>query len=210
MNCKLIGSYVKHLEIDLSPGEEFYGERGSMIYLEEGIEMSSELVGNTLGRILGAKLAGESLILLRFYNTTNRICRLVLGSRTGLLHMKLDGRELICRRGAYVASSKKVNVSTQLSIAGLLGGMGALLQRISGHATIFLETDGDPVIVDLQPGQTIRIDENHFLALEGIPENRISAKWSLRNYLGGEGISMLTVTGPGRVYLNPGRVMNII
>ncbi|MBD5181625.1 MAG: AIM24 family protein [Bacteroides sp.] len=210
MNCKLIGSYVKHLEIDLSPGEEFYGERGSMIYLEEGIEMSSELVGNTLGRILGAKLAGESLILLRFYNTTNRICRLVLGSRTGLLHMKLEGRELICRRGAYVASSKKVNVSTQLSIAGLLGGMGALLQRISGHATIFLETDGDPVIVDLQPGQTIRIDENHFLALEGIPENRISAKWSLRNYLGGEGISMLTVTGPGRVYLNPGRVMNII
>ena len=210
MNCKLIGSYVKHLEIDLSPGEEFYGERGSMIYLEEGIEMSSELVGNTLGRILGAKLAGESLILLRFYNTTNRICRLVLGSRTGLLHMKLEGRELICRRGAYVASSKKVNVSTQLSIAGLLGGMGALLQRISGQATIFLETDGDPVIVDLQPGQTIRIDENHFLALEGIPENRISAKWSLRNYLGGEGISMLTVTGPGRVYLNPGRVMNII
>lgn len=210
MNCKLIGSYVKHLEIDLSPGEEFYGERGSMIYLEEGIEMSSELVGNTLGRILGAKLAGESLMLLRFYNTTNRICRLVLGSRTGLLHMKLEGRELICRRGAYVASSKKVNVSTQLSIAGLLGGMGALLQRISGHATIFLETDGDPVIVDLQPGQTIRIDENHFLALEGIPENRISAKWSLRNYLGGEGISMLTVTGPGRVYLNPGRVMNII
>lgn len=210
MNCKLIGSYVKHLEIDLSPGEEFYGERGSMIYLEEGIEMSSELVGNTLGRILGAKLAGESLILLRFYNTTNRICRLVLGSRTGLLHMKLEGRELICRRGAYIASSKKVNVSTQLSIAGLLGGMGALLQRISGHATIFLETDGDPVIVDLQPGQTIRIDENHFLALEGIPENRISAKWSLRNYLGGEGISMLTVTGPGRVYLNPGRVMNII
>ena len=210
MNCKLIGSYVKHLEIDLSPGEEFYGERGSMIYLEEGIEMSSELVGNTLGRILGAKLAGESLMLLRFYNTTNRICRLVLGSRTGLLHMKLEGRELICRRGAYIASSKKVNVSTQLSIAGLLGGMGALLQRISGHATIFLETDGDPVIVDLQPGQTIRIDENHFLALEGIPENRISAKWSLRNYLGGEGISMLTVTGPGRVYLNPGRVMNII
>ncbi|MDE6806497.1 MAG: AIM24 family protein [Muribaculaceae bacterium] len=210
MNCKLIGSYVKHLEIDLSPGEEFYGERGSMIYLEEGIEMSSELVGNTLGRILGAKLAGESLMLLRFYNTTNRICRLVLGSRTGLLHMKLEGRELICRRGAYVASSKKVNVSTQLSIAGLLGGMGALLQRISGQATIFLETDGDPVIVDLQPGQTIRIDENHFLALEGIPENRISAKWSLRNYLGGEGISMLTVTGPGRVYLNPGRVMNII
>ena len=210
MNCKLIGSYVKHLEIDLSPGEEFYGERGSMIYLEEGIEMSSELVGNTLGRILGAKLAGESLMLLRFYNTTNRICRLVLGSRTGLLHMKLEGRELICRRGAYVASSKKVNVSTQLSIAGLLGGLGALLQRISGHATIFLETDGDPVIVDLQPGQTIRIDENHFLALEGIPENRISAKWSLRNYLGGEGISMLTVTGPGRVYLNPGRVMNII
>lgn len=210
MNCKLIGSYVKHLEIDLSPGEEFYGERGSMIYLEDGIDMTSELVGNSLGRILGAKLAGESLVLLRFHNTTNRICRLVLGSRTGMVHFKLEGRELICRRGAYVASSRRVDITSQLSVSGLIGGMGPLLQRISGHATIFLETDGDPVVVDLNPGQTIRIDENHFLALDGIPENRISAKWSLRNYLGGEGISMLTVTGPGRVYLNPGRATNII
>ena len=210
MNCKLIGSYVKHLEIELGPGEEFYGERGSMIYIEEGIEMSSELVGNTLGRLLGAKLSGESLIILRFFNTARRPCKIVLGSKSGLMHLKVAGQELICRRGAYVASSHKVNVSTQLSVAGLIGGMGALLQRISGNATVFLETDGDPIIIDLTPGQTIRIDENHFLALEGIPESRISAKWSLRNYIGGEGISMLTVTGPGRVYLNPGRPANMI
>lgn len=206
MNCKLIGSYVKHLEVELYPGEEFYGERGSMIYIEEGIEMTSELSGNTLGRILGATLSGESLVFLHFYNRSARPCKLVLGSRSGLLHLKLTGQELICRRGAYVASSKRVSVSTQLSISGLVGGMGALLQRISGQATVFLQTDGDPIIIDLEPGQTIRIDENHFLALDGIPESRISAKWSLKNYVGGEGLSMLTVTGPGRVYLNPGRM----
>ncbi|MDE5903476.1 MAG: AIM24 family protein [Muribaculaceae bacterium] len=207
MNCKLIGSFVKHLEVELAPGEEFFAERGSMIYMEEGIELLSEFNGNSLTRILGAKLSGESLMILRFVNRSHRPCRLVLGSNGGMIHLKLDGRQLICRRGAYVASSRKVNVTAQLSIAGLIGGMGALLQRVEGNATVFLACLGDPIIIDLQPGQSIRIDEDHFLATDGIPESRLSVKWSLQNVIGGEGVSLLTAIGPGRVYLNPGKLV---
>ena len=205
MNCKLIGSFIKHLEVELHPGEDFWAERGSMVYYDEGIEMTSELSGNTLGRIIGAKLSGESIVFLHFINRASYPCKLVLGSGGGMMHLKLTGGDLICRRGAYLASSSRVSVTSQLSVTGLIGGMGALLQRVTGNATVFLETKGAPIIIDLLPGRTVRIDEDHFLAIEGIPESRISAKWSLRNIIGGEGISMLTVTGPGRVYLNPGR-----
>ena len=38
MNCKLVGQFVQHLEVTLSPGENFYAEKGSVIYLEAGIE----------------------------------------------------------------------------------------------------------------------------------------------------------------------------
>lgn len=203
MNCKLIGSFVKHLEIELSQGEEFYAERGAVIYIDEGLDMDTELSGNSLGKLLGSKLSGESLFIVHVYNPTPQPRKLAIGSHSGLTHFKLSHSEIICRKGAFMASSRRVDVSTVLSITGLMGGMGALLQRVTGDATVFLQSYGDPVIITLTPRQSIRIDENHFLALEGIPESRISAKWSARNFLGGEGLSMISVTGPGKVYLNP-------
>lgn len=38
-----------------------------------------------------------------------------------------------------------------------------------------------------------------------IPENQMQSNWSLGNLLGGEGLSMMRVTGPGIVYLSPGK-----
>lgn len=204
MNCKLIGQYVKHLEIVLMAGEEFYAEKGALIYLDEGIDMRSELNGNSLGSIIGSKLSGESLMIVRYYNPGPGPRRLVVGSQAGIMHFKLEGRELICRKGAYLCSSAKMNVSTRLSIRGFVGGIGALLQRVAGVGTVFLETHGDPVVINLAPGQKIRIDENHFLAFDGITEDRISPCWNLSNLFGGEGWSLLSVSGPGTVYLNPG------
>ena len=64
--------------------------------------------------------------------------------------------------------------------------------------------------LDLRPGETIEIDENHIIALHGIDESRMSANVSADNFLGGEGFSMLSVTGPGRVYLSPGSLLPVV
>lgn len=203
MNCKLKGSFVKHLEVELFPNEEFYAEKGALIYIEEGIDMQTELTGNSIGSILGSTISGESLMIVHYRNFSPQPRKIVIGSRGGLIHFKLNHSEIICNRGAYVASNRKIDLSAKLSLSGLLGGIGGLLQRISGDATVFLETIGDPIIVDLAAGQGVVIDEKHFLALEGIPVDRISPQFSARNLFGGEGLRMLSVRGPGRVYLNP-------
>lgn len=203
MNVKLKGTFAKHLEVELMQGEEFYAEKGSLIYIDTGLEMDSRLNGGGLGRILGSAISGESIFIVHFFNRTPTPRKLVLGTHSGLMHIKLNGNGIVCRRGAYMASSSQMDISTKFSIAGLVGGMGALLQRVTGYGTVFLGTFGDPIVVDLMPGQSIRIDENHFVALDGITDDRINASWSLGNVIGGEGLSMLTVTGPGRVYLNP-------
>ncbi|MDE7413467.1 MAG: AIM24 family protein [Muribaculaceae bacterium] len=208
MNCKLIGQFVQHLEVTLSPGEEFYAEKGSVIYLESGIEKELSFNGNGLGRILGAKLSGESLFILRLYNVSNQPRKLGLGSRFGLLPIKIQGETMICHRGVYVGSNNRVNVTTKISISGLVGGMGLLLQKIQGHSTVFLDTKGTPITFNLEPGQTIEVDEDHIIALVNIPESRIQSNWSLGNLLGGEGLSMMRVTGPGSVYLSPGKFIS--
>lgn len=203
MNVKLIGSFIKHLEVLMQPGEEFYAERGAVVYAEDGIEFNTELTGTSLGKIIGSKLSGESLFLVKFRNVSRTACKLGLGSHAGILPIKLEDGETVCRSGAFMASSRRVDIDTKFSIAGFVGGMGALLQRISGTATVFLQCYGDPVVIDLVAGQTIQVDENHFLAVVGIPQSRMSPRWSAKNFFGGEGLSMLALTGPGRVYLNP-------
>lgn len=205
MNCKLIGQFVQHLEVTLAPGEDFYAEKGSVIYLESGIDKELSFNGSSLARIIGAKLSGESLFILRLHNATNMPRKVVIGSEFGILPVKINGETLICHRGVYIASNNRVNVSTKLSIAGLTGGMGLLLQKIQGNSTIFLDTKGTPITINLQPGETIEVDEDHIIALQNIPESRMQSNWSLGNLLGGEGLSMLRVTGPGTLYLSPGK-----
>lgn len=210
MNVKLIGSFVQHVEVQLNPGEEFYCERGAAIYLEQGISKEPILNGRGLGRILGAKISGESLILLRLYNNSNLVRKVTIGSRACLVPVKIQHETVICQRGAYVASSRRVDISTKLSITGMIGGMGLILQKISGDATLFLDSIGTPITLDLQPGETVELDENHIICLQGIDESRMRSNWSASGFLSGEGLSMLNVTGPGRVYLSPGKLIGAV
>ncbi|MEE0978719.1 MAG: AIM24 family protein [Muribaculaceae bacterium] len=206
MKCKLIGQFIQYLEIILSPGENFFAEKGSVIYLEAGIDKEVSFNGSGIGRILGARLSGESLFILRLSNMTNMPRKVVIGSHHGLLPVKLNGDTMICHRGVYVGSNNMVNVTTKLSIAGLAGGMGAFLQKIQGNSTVFLDTIGQPITINLQYGETIEVDEDHIVALLNISESQMQENWSLGNLLGGEGLSMMRITGPGTVYLSPGKI----
>lgn len=208
MNCKLVGQFVQHLEVTLSPGENFFAEKGSVIYLETGIEKELSFNGRGLGRILGAKLSGESLFILRLFNTSSMERKVVIGSHFGLLPVKLNGETMICHRGVYVGSNNKVDVTTKLSISGLTGGMGLLLQKIQGSSTVFLDTKGQPITINLQHGETIEVDENHIIALHNISESQMRSNWSLGNLLSGEGLSMMRITGPGTVYLSPSKFVD--
>ena len=209
MNCKLIGQFVQHLEVTLSPGESFFAEKGTVIYLEAGIEKELSFNGTGLRRILGARLSGESMFILRLYNVSNMARKVVIGSRFGMIPVKINGETMICQRGAYVGSSNKVNVTTKLSISGLTGGMGLFLQKIQGCATVFLDTKGTPITINLQYNETIDVDENHIIALRDILDSQIQSNWSLGNLLGGEGLSMMRITGPGTVYLSPGKSLSL-
>lgn len=206
MNCKLIGSYIQHLEVTLEPAERFYAERGALIYHDEGIEAESTMNSGSLGGLIGAHISGEALMSVAYLNRSGKPRKLVIGGSHTLQPVKLGGLELICRRGAFVASSDRVEVSAKASVNSLIGGMGLFMQRIRGNATVFLDSRGQPIVVELNHGEQITIDENHVVALHGISEERISSKWSLRNLFRGEGISVLNVTGPGKVYISPGRV----
>lgn len=208
MEVKLVGQFVQHLEVVLNPGEEFFAEKGALIYLEDGITKDTDLNGRGIGNIISAAISGESIFIIRLRNASNYPRKIVLGSRHGLLPVKLRGESMICHRGVYVASNNRVSVSTKVSISGMIGGMGLFLQKIQGDSTVFLDTNGTPITINLEQGRTIEVDEDHIIALVNIFESQMQSNWSLSNVLGGEGLSMLRITGPGTVYLSPGKFIN--
>ena len=213
MNVKLVGNFIQHIEAELMYGEEFYAQKGTLIYLEQGIEKDVVLNGGgngtlgTIGNLLGAKLTGESIFLVRYVNKCNKPRKVAFGGSFGLHPVKIQNESLICNRGVYVASNNLVQVSAKISIAGIVGGMGGLLQKISGTSTVFLDCKGQPITKELCAGETIEVDEDHIIAMQGISEHQLSSAWSLKNVFGGEGLSMLRITGPGKVHLSPGSII---
>ena len=211
MNCKIVGYEYKTLEVTLSPGESFYAERGSIVYVDEALQREAEWngggtgggLGNLIGGVLKSALSGESVLIIHFYNPANTEKKMVLsGSLCALVPIRLQGENMICRRGSYVASTNKVSLNLNLNLQGLLGGVG-LFQKVEGNATVFLDSLGSPIEKNLARGETIEVDENHIIALQGFQTNQIQAGWSFGNVLRGEGLSLMRLTGPGNVYLSP-------
>lgn len=210
MNCKIVGYEFKHLEIELSSGEDFYGERGAFVYCDEGIDKQTEIIGTSISGVLLSKLSGESLLLVHYRNvsSSNRIL-VVAGSHANLLPLKLSGSDtLLIRRGAYVASSSRMKIDVNLSLKRIIAGMSLMMQRITGDGTVFIDGIGIPIIKELQSFECIEVDENHVIALENIHENQISAGWNLSNIFRGEGLSTIKITGPGKVHLSPLSIVN--
>ena len=204
MNCKIIGYDLKCLEVVLNPGEQFFAERGSLIYLEKGIEREMRVLQDGVLGMLKRSVSGESVILVVYRNISRDPKKMVVAGKGGLLSVSLTDMEggLICRKGYYVASSQQVDVDFKVSLSSLFSGLGLVLQKVTGSGTVFLDSIGSPMRIDLQYGQTIQVDEGSLICTSLSLEGRIQSSMSASNLFSGEGFSLVEITGPGVVYVN--------
>lgn len=206
MNCKIVGYDFKTLEIMLSPGEDFYGEAGSMVYIEDGIERSLDVV--KVKKTFARYFSGESIFIIHYKNTSEVPKKILLsGGMVGLHPIKAKkGAPILLRCGGYVASTNKVDIGLRIQGFGLKSGMS--FQRVEGDATIFVETAGTPFDLDLKQGEKIEVDENHIIALHDYESHSITSKWHIRNLFHGEGLSTNFIEGPCKITLSPSPLPN--
>ena len=209
MEYKINGNEFKTLEVSLAPGETFYSERGSIVYTEAGLTRNIEFsnkknkIAGMLKGLVGSVLSGESIRIIRFNNPTPNTKKCLLsGTKCAILPNALHNAPLICRRGCYIASTSKIELSMQVNWGSMLGGLG-FFQKIEGEGTVFLDTMGIAIEKELGINDSIEVDETHLVALQGIQAEQIQAGWSIQNVLRGEGLSLLLINGPGKVYLSP-------
>jgi uncharacterized protein (AIM24 family) len=86
--------------------------------------------------------------------------------------------------------------------AGFFGGEGFIMQKLTGPGVAFLEISGELTEYDLEPGQTLKVDQSHLGAMDPRVDFDISRVKGLKNiFFSGEGLFLATVNGPGKVWL---------
>ena len=121
--------------------------------------------------------------------------------------------EMIFQKSAFLASEMGVELSVHLNKkvgAGLFGGEGFVLQKISGTGVAFAEFDGHVIEYELQPGQKIVVDTGHLAAMTANCQIDIQSVPGMKNkLLGGEGLFNTVITGPGKVWLQTMPIANV-
>jgi len=70
IDYKLVGDDMQAVVITLDPGETVQAESGAMMFMEDGIEATTEMQGGILGGVKPL-VSGESLFLALFTNKGN-------------------------------------------------------------------------------------------------------------------------------------------
>lgn len=206
MEYEIKGGQLPVVVCHLNTNEKIFTESGGMSWMDESFIMDSNTRGGFL-KGLGRAMAGES-IFLTTYQSTKDNAEIAFGSSFPgkILPIELqEGQSFIIQKNAFLAAEDTIQLEPYFHKrlgSGFFGGEGFILQKVSGHGTVFLEIDGDVVEKTLAPGETLRVDQGYIALFEtGVQFNITTVKGIKNKFLSGEGFFLATLSGPGKVYL---------
>ncbi len=205
------GHNLQIARVHLEQGQEIYAEAGKMIYKSVQVDWQTKMTGQSIGdKLIGAikrKLMGESLFWT-FFRANNGPGEVgFAGHYPGKIQVfeLAAGQQIMVQRDAFLFAQSTVTVDIALVRklgAGLLGGEGFILQKLTGPGAVFIHAGGDHVDFTLQPGEVLQAQTGHLVAFEPSVQYDIQMVGTIRNAMfGGEGLFLATLTGPGRVML---------
>ncbi|MFP4283482.1 MAG: TIGR00266 family protein [Opitutales bacterium] len=204
----LHGDDMQLVEITLDPGEGVRAETGAMCYMEADIEMQTSTGG---GVFEGFKrmLTGEGFFITTFLNrgSMRRGVGFAAPYPGRIIPAELAeyGGSLLCQKDAFLCAAAGIEIDiafTKRFGAGLFGGEGFILQRLSGDGLAFVHAGGAVIRRTLGPGEHLRVDTGCLVAFTEQVDYDIQFIGGFRNALfGGEGLFFASLRGPGEVWL---------
>jgi uncharacterized protein (TIGR00266 family) len=206
MDYKILGDVMQALQLNLRQGEEIYAEAGAMLYMGPGIDFQAKMQGGLMKGLMRKFLAGESMFMSVFRCDAPTGHMALANPIAGkIFPIELNGNTILAERNAYLCAIGNVDLSvafTKRFGAGLFGGEGFILQKISGQGLVFLHAGGNMVEFNLAPGEHLRVDTGCIVSMADSVTYDIQFVGGFKNALfGGEGLFFATLTGPGHVVL---------
>ena len=205
ISYRIDGTTMQVLTIQLEENEVIYTESGSMSWMSGNVEMKTHTGG--LGKMIKRAFAGESLFIVDYYVNQGAGMVAFANEFPGkIIPLDLaDGESMIMQKDSFMAAEKTVDLGISFRKkfgAGLFGGEGFIMQKVTGPGLAFAEIDGEVVEYDLPPGEVLKVDTGHVAMFEPTVKFDVSVVKGFRNiFLGGEGLFLARLEGPGRVWL---------
>lgn len=206
MKYEIKGNELPVVICYLESGEAMITEKGSMSWMSPNMKMETTSNGG-IGKAIGRMFSGESFFQNRYTAEGGNGMIAFASSFPGQIRPWEihPGNEIVVQKAGFLAAETGVELSVffQKKLgAGLFGGEGFIMQKLSGNGTAFLEFDGHVVEYNLQTGQQIVIDTGYLAAMDATCKMEIKSVPGLKNMVfGGEGLFNTLITGPGRVWI---------
>ena len=206
MEYKIVGDVMQALQLTLRPGEELFAEAGAMLYMGNGIELQAKMQGGVMKGLMRKFLAGESMFMSVFRCNAGEGKMALANPIAGkIFALELKGNTILAERNAFLCGIGNIDLSiafTKRFGAGLFGGEGFILQKLSGQGLVFLHAGGNMLEFDLAPGEQLRVDTGCIVSMAESIRYDIQFVGGFKNALfGGEGLFYAVLNGPGHVVL---------
>ena len=171
----------------------------------EGIEWALRIPGGA-SKAVGRMLSGEGLSLT--YVTAQRDgARVVLtANQPGrLATWDLSRGPIVCTQGSFVCALGDVDIDVTVARsagAAFFGGAGLFLQKLSGTGIAVVHGSGDFLEHQLGAGEKLLVSTGNLALFSGgVSYGVRGVGGCLKSLVGGEGLFMTELTGPGWVML---------
>ncbi len=219
MQHEIVGTTMPVLSITLAGGERVIAVSGELSWMSSSIQMSTTTGGGGgSGGLFGAlkRVVGGGSLFMTEYHAEGSPGVVAFATKLPGHIVPVEvaaGQVYLIHRHGFLCGTSGIELGAgfQQSLgAGVFGGNGFVLQKMSGAGSAWIELGGEIVIKDLAPGETLRVHPGHVGMFEGNVRFEITRIKGIANMLfGGDGIFLASLTGPGRVWLQTLTVSNL-
>lgn len=206
MEYKVNGTTMQTLEVILSPGESLYSQTHQMAWMSNQIQMQTD-TGGGVWKALKRSFSGASFFLTHYSSQGGSGLVAFAPRFPGQIIVRdlAPGQTLVCRKETFLCAEQSVNMDIffrQNIGAGLFGGEGFILQKLTGPGKVFLDLSGEVVEKNLAAGESLRVHVGHVGVQDASVSFDIETVPGFTNVLfGGQGLFVARLTGPGNVML---------
>ncbi|MGB6973576.1 MAG: TIGR00266 family protein [Terracidiphilus sp.] len=210
MKVQIQGTTMPVLNVQLDPNESVFSESGELSWMTQSIQMATHTQMGGGGGLFGVlkRVAGGGSIFMTEYRALQSPGEVSFATKVPGHIVPVEvgpGQEYMVHRHGFMCATPQVAISVgfQQSLgAGIFGGDGFLLQKVSGMGTAWLELSGELIQKTLAPGEMLRVHPGHVGAFQSSVGFQITTVPGIKNMIfGGDGLFLAVLMGPGTIWL---------
>ncbi|HWP96456.1 MAG TPA: AIM24 family protein [Syntrophomonadaceae bacterium] len=197
VDCQSLPAYLYNLKIVLPPGESILADADSLLYMDEGVDVTD------------VSDPTQDLLLTKFTNNKSSKATIIFSpphiGRIEEIPLSIYDGKIICRQEAFLCALKAVSIAVNHSCSvaeNWPDQAGIIMLDIQSQDTVYLRASGMNHRFQLSINEQVRVDATRLVAFAstvacefGVAEGVKSNLWN------GERLLLATLRGPGQVWM---------